>query len=124
MSRFTGPIRLEHMGIKWKSWKLIDPLIWEVDELGSGRIVTVPIGFETDGASVPRALWWLFPMTGKYLRAAALHDRLLALRAAGTPHEHAATKADIDRQFLIAMKACGVGLSRFVMWAAVRVFGK
>ena len=37
----------------------------------------VPPGFVTDGASVPRLLWWLFPPTGRYFKAAAVHDWLL-----------------------------------------------
>lgn len=39
----------------------------------------VPDGFVTDGASVPRALWWLFPPTGRYFLAAVVHDYLLSI---------------------------------------------
>ena len=39
--------------------------------------MTVPPGFVTDGATVPRPLWWLFPPVGRYFLAAALHDYLL-----------------------------------------------
>ena len=39
--------------------------------------VTVPAGFITDGASVPRLLWWLFPPVGRYFLAAVVHDWLL-----------------------------------------------
>ena len=41
--------------------------------------IKVPAGFITDGASVPRALWWLFPPTGRYFQAAVVHDYLLSL---------------------------------------------
>jgi hypothetical protein len=37
----------------------------------------MPAGFETDGASVPRLLWWLFPPIGRYLLAALVHDHAL-----------------------------------------------
>lgn len=37
----------------------------------------VPAGFITDGASVPRGLWNLFPPIGRYLVAAIVHDHAL-----------------------------------------------
>ena len=39
--------------------------------------VAVPAGFVTDGASVPRCFWWLFPPVGRYFLAAVVHDWLL-----------------------------------------------
>ena len=36
--------------------------------------VTVPAGYLTDGASVPRALWSLIPPWGAYGQAAVVHD--------------------------------------------------
>lgn len=41
---------------------------------------TILKGFKTDGASIPRAFWWLIgsPFTGKYVEAALLHDALYA----------------------------------------------
>ena len=35
---------------------------------------TVPAGFMSDGASVPRILWSVFPAYGKYLESAVPHD--------------------------------------------------
>ena len=37
----------------------------------------IPKGFTTDGATVPRVFWVLFPPVGKYLKAAILHDWML-----------------------------------------------
>lgn len=121
MSAFTGPLRLQHMDADWRHWRLLEPLVWEVDDLGSGLIVEVPAGFVTDGASVPRLLWWLLPMTGSYMRPAALHDYLCDRVGKGNPHPHAPSRYAADRQFLIAMKAVGVAAPvRLVMYAAVR----
>jgi hypothetical protein len=122
MSLFTGPLRLEHLDADWRNWKLLEPLIWEVDEEGSGMVVEVPAGFETDGASVPRLLWPLFPMTGSYMRAAAVHDRLCRLLTAGTPHQHAPTRLAADRQFRLACAACRVpGWQRWFLYIGVRI---
>lgn len=53
-----------------------EPLIYESAD---GTIYSVPVGFETDGASVPRFLWWLYPPFGDdYEAAAVLHDFLYA----------------------------------------------
>lgn len=41
------------------------------------KVYTIPAGYITDGASVPRALSWLYPKYGPYLKAAIVHDYLL-----------------------------------------------
>lgn len=57
----------------------VGPQRWRIDanlvcDTGFGRIV-VPVGFVTDGASVPRILWNLYPpFDGDYDAAAVLHD--------------------------------------------------
>jgi hypothetical protein len=55
--------------------RLTTPLAYEVDYLGSGWVVAAPVGFETDGPSVP---WWavrLLPV-GMMVRASIVHDKL------------------------------------------------
>jgi len=49
-------------------WRLVEDLITPFG--------TVPAGFETDGASVPRALWWLFSPAGVLFQASVIHDYL------------------------------------------------
>jgi hypothetical protein len=44
--------------------------------LFSGRMITIPAGFPTDGASVPRWLQGLFPAIGDHLLADVIHDYL------------------------------------------------
>ena len=43
---------------------------------GGGIRVQVPSGYVTDFASVPRLFWRVFPPSGKYNRAAIVHDYL------------------------------------------------
>lgn len=112
------------MDADWRLWSLLEPLVWEADYLGSGKVVRVPAGFITDGASVPRVLWALLPPTGSYMRAAALHDYLLWRLKRGEPNSHVPTRREADRQFHLAMLAIGVNrLVAFVMWAGVRLIG-
>jgi hypothetical protein len=47
-----------------------DVLIWNI---------TIPKGFETDLASIPRLFWRIFPPLGKYNRAALIHDYLYSI---------------------------------------------
>lgn len=54
-------------------WYLREPLTW----IGvKDQTITVPRGFVTDFASVPRPVWWLFPRWAKYGSAAVVHDWL------------------------------------------------
>lgn len=123
MSGFTGPLRLEHMNAQWRLWTLLEPLVWEADYKGSQREIVVPQGFTTDGATVPRFLWSVFPPMGGYLRAACLHDMLCRLCREGTPHQYAPTRKDADIQFRKAMHAIGTpAVTRFVLYCGVRLF--
>lgn len=80
-------------------------------------VITVPAGFVTDFASVPKLLWNVLPPFGRYGKAAIVHDYLY--RTQGY-----ASKPVADAIFLEAMKALGVPtLTRYVMFYAVRLFG-
>jgi hypothetical protein len=122
MSAFTGSLTLTELDTDWRLWRMETPLIYEVGELGSGRRIAVPAGFETDGASVPRFLWAVLPTWGKYSRAAVIHDYLGTLLMAGTPHPEGQHQRIIDSVFLEAMAVLEVQLPiRWSMWAAVRL---
>lgn len=74
----------------------------------------VPEGFVSDGASVPRVFWSLFPPVGRYFLAAVLHDYLLVI---GHPWMKA------NKIFLAALRAQKVAkIPRYSMYAAVVVY--
>jgi len=114
MSAFTGPLALLHHHADWRRWELLQPLCYELGEKGSGRTITAPEGFITDGASVPRFLWAFLPTWGSYSRAAVIHDYLLWRIARGDPHPEAPTRAEADRVFDEAVCVCGT--PRPVRW--------
>lgn len=69
MVRFLSELQLTPIGER--RWRVTQPLVAATTY---GRIV-VPAGFVTDGASVPKPLWNLFPpLDGDYDAAAVLHD--------------------------------------------------
>lgn len=121
MSSFTGELTITEVAVNWRVWRIEHDFTYEVGEKGSGRNITVPRGFITDGASVPRVLWWLFPAWGSYSRAAVIHDLLCHLVHAGFPHPEAPTRYAADRVFLEAMEVCGTGpITRRIMYWSVR----
>lgn len=90
-------------------WVLLEPLTYE----GRDDMFTVPAGFHTDFASVPRLLRSIVSETGTHTRAAVLHDYLL--------REGEITEADADGIFRRVLRQSGIGLTlRWLMWAAVR----
>jgi hypothetical protein len=122
MSSFTSELTLTHMDANWKLWRLERDFTYEVGDKGSGRAITVPKGFLTDGASVPQFLWSMFPAWGSYSRAALVHDYLCYRLHEGVPHPEGKTRKDADKIFAEAMKVCGTGsLIRFVMYVGVRI---
>ncbi len=121
MSSFTSPLRLELTDRETKGravFRLLDAFTYEIGAEGSGLIVTVPAGTETDFASVPRFFWRLVPPTGKHGKAAVLHDYLYQKQSGFT-------KLLADAIFLEAMTVLGVPWwRRWSMFLAVRFFGK
>ena len=80
---------------------------------------TVPVGFESDGASVPRFLWSLMPPISSYTQAAFGHDYLYK------EHDPMRDRKQADKFFRDAMVFLGVGLlKRNTMYRAVRLFGR
>jgi len=82
--------------------------------------LTVPAGFSSDGASVPRFFWRLIfpPGDQKALRAAFVHDWLYRTHPDGWSREAA------DMLFLNLLLKNGMPKFRAVLaWLGVRLFG-
>lgn len=89
-----------------------------------GWTVVVPVGFESDGASVPRIMWPIIgpPMRGRYLTAAIVHDYLCNKSKAANCYT---LRAIADVTFLYLLKQSGVGfVKRSAMYLAVRWWGR
>lgn len=107
-------------------WKLTSALRWKDQD--KGWLVTVPAGFTTDFASVPRGLWNVFPPAGRYAPAAVLHDFLYqtgkVIDVTMDPSTIVISRAYADS---VLRRASGdLGVSRFVrnwMWMGVRAAG-
>lgn len=90
-------------------FRLLEPLSYR----GRWDTFTVPAGFLTDFASVPRAFVWLLPRYGLYTPAAILHDFLVETATV--------SRRDPDGLFRRSMRELGVTFPRrWSTWAAVR----
>jgi uncharacterized protein DUF1353 len=96
------------------NWRLLSDLIFKSKDVE----YRVPVEFQTDFASVPRATAWLYPRTGLYSKSAVLHDWLITCML---PTGYI-DSVHVDRMFREAMKASGVTFPRrWIMWAGVRL---
>ena len=97
-------------------WQLTRSLRFTLSVNGGSIRVSVPEGFVTDFASVPRPLWPVFPPQGQWCEAAVVHDYLYSSRTC--------SRFLADALFRESMHQLGVPLwRRVVMYYAVRLFG-
>jgi hypothetical protein len=109
---FVGEIVVSPIQPMGKRWTVKQDFAYT----GKTQSFTVPAGFTTDFASVPRVFTWLLPRYGRWTQAAILHDFLWAESRKGVIH-----KFDADGIFNRAMRELGVPyLRRWIMWTAVR----
>ena len=111
-AQFLTPLVLEDLPGKW--WRLKEDLIYYSKLLDA--TITVPKGFVTDTASVPRLplAYWLFGGRGN--APAVVHDRLYRWQDV--------ERLTADKVFCEALKANGKwGITRWPMTAAVMALG-
>ena len=98
-------------------WRLHAPLVYYSDVLG--RTVTVPTGYVTDLASVPRLFRFIVPVANaKNRRAAVVHDYLCT-----HPEGLVKDQKQADMVFREALSVVGVGRFRSAaLYYPVRTF--
>ncbi len=106
MSRFVEP-----------TYFLTQPTTWRPAQSPSPFAeVTVPTGFVTDFASIPRVFWSLLPSDGEYAHAAVIHDYLY--------WNQARSREEADSIFKGAMEDLRVDARMVgILYNAVRMFG-
>lgn len=96
------------------------------------HLITVPKGFVTDLASIPRWGWIILPPDGPWVKAAIIHDYLYATGGTGEWKKHPSsitrplpyTRAEADEILREAMENRGVGpIRRTIIYLAVRIGG-
>lgn len=115
MSEFIKPLKVEPASDKDDgNWRLIADLVYQSDV--AGRTFTVPTGFVTNFASVPR-IPIVYELAGDTSSAAAtVHDYLYST--------HIVSRATADDVLREASAVTDVpAWRRGIMWAGVRLFG-
>lgn len=139
MNRFTGKLVLVALNDKTHPvvrdgrtlWGLQRDLAYRT-EIGGAGVITVPKGFVTDLASIPRILTGALPPDGPWTQAAVCHDLLYFTKGGlnlvygrkcitrATPY----TRAESDDILREAMADLGVSvIQRNLIWSGVRVGG-
>lgn len=113
MIKIPNNLKSERLSVRM--WELIEPFTVVI---GNEKI-TVPAGFVTDGASVPRPLWSICaPMGGSFGEAAIIHDFLYSKYSTCTNRKIA------DRIFYKIGRHRGANLIQAkLVYIAVRIFG-
>lgn len=78
MSQFTTNFKGELIGKN--IWKNLEKFEYHVGEYPSKEIITVPIDYITDFASVPRLFWSIISPIDRHAKAAVVHDYLYDVR--------------------------------------------
>lgn len=84
----------------WDYFYILGPIEWHPNIGQTLNEVTVPKGFVTDLASIPRLFWSALPKTGRYAYAAVLHDYLYWTQST--------TRQEADKILETAMSDSGV----------------
>ncbi|MDB5429352.1 MAG: hypothetical protein JWP35_468 [Caulobacter sp.] len=138
MSRFAGKLVLVLLDNRdapsiragRSLWALRDDLAYQTGDDPSD-VITVPAGFVTDLASIPRAVWSFYPPDGPWVKAAIIHDFLYDTEGSGHWHKRRGitraepySRAESDAILKEGMADRSIGAwEQFVIWAAVRVGG-
>lgn len=109
----------ENLDLRWLKtddntlyWSLLAPLSYKSN---AGEYFIIPEGFNTDGATVPRIFWPIFPPMWKYSKAAVLHDYLIVSGLKTFPEANVLFKE--------AMESLGVnGVQIYCMYQAVCLY--
>jgi hypothetical protein len=112
----TGPLEVEILP-NGRSVRLKHPFVVAIDD----KMISVPSGFVTDFASVPRLFWRLLPPWGPYSPAALVHDKLYQKGKIG---QRVIDRFEADWIFLELL--CDLKVAswqRALLYAGVRVGG-
>ncbi|EHQ1843915.1 DUF1353 domain-containing protein [Salmonella enterica subsp. enterica serovar Saintpaul] len=71
MSKFTTPAILEMLDRYL--WRVHEPFEFYMSDDNS-NVISVPAGFVTDLATIPRIFWTILPTDGKYAKAVIIHN--------------------------------------------------
>lgn len=116
MNKFPDKIELEDAGMRGSS--RLFKLTADFRFYSSKGLITVPKGFITDGASIPKMFWSIFAPFGQYFQSALIHDWLYS------SNNKQFTREEADFLLNEGMIILGVPwIQRVLILRTVRIFG-
>ena len=114
MSTFTLAFKVLLNGRRIKT---LEDITFYIEVNKDKKSYTIPAGFQSDLASIPRLLWAIFPPFGRYNKAALCHDWLYSTKV------EARKVCDVAfKQLLLASKVERFKVNCFYL--GVRLLGK
>lgn len=109
-------------------WYVVEEqIVFRWNELG---YVTIPEGYVTDGCSVPKALWGIFPPLGAFLVPGLIHDYLyeskeIEVEKGGKHYVYRFTRKEADDYFLQLLNLYSPKTRRqnYIRYLVVRALG-
>jgi len=94
-------------------WDTLPGFRYYIGQKDSNQWVDVESGFVTDGATIPRFLWWLLPPIEEYTQCTSLHDKLcttytITQLVNGVEQQIPVTRKQIDAILEESMRVLGV----------------
>jgi hypothetical protein len=98
-------------------------------KLSNDEIIKIPKGFEFDGSSVPRFLWFSFPPYGDFFFGAIIHDYLYSTKYKAKEIGFRKAKKFADKEMLLwsnilNKRTFGKRLDNRMRYLAVLLFGR
>jgi hypothetical protein len=130
-TQFDGTLNTEYAYLESDAlgsdyWRVLKEFKFYMGSPKSNMYVTVPAGYLTDGASVPRLFWNIVPPWGRYGAATTVHDVLceyltIVVDEKPTP----ISRADADNILREAMLVLGVPpYKAWMIYTAVAAYRK
>ena len=97
--------------------------------LSNKDVIIIPAGFQFDGSSAPRFLWWAMPSYGDFFIGALIHDYLYQTQYKHTELGYKEAQKFADKEMLewsnaVNNKNIGKIIDNYLRYLAVRLFGK
>lgn len=124
VSSFTKQLKVSPYDDHMRRWVINESFTYIIGDLDGDESVIVPVGFITDFATIPRYLWSILPPTGRYGKAAVVHDYLCTYKTVKTNDGiRKISRKEGDDIFLEAMGVSNVHpIVRYTMYAVVRIY--
>lgn len=119
MSSFTKPfnVLVHNVPLKQKPFEVAEEFEFYSKEK-KGLTVTVPVGYRSNFASVPRMFWNYLPPVGRYSKACVVHDWLI-----DSKESNDLTIREINEIFFECMSVLKVNvIFKYVMYGAVELY--